>query len=264
MSILLLLSLLLALPGQSRPDGETPDNPGARLDVMKKSVARVQLRSADSRGESYRVRPEPILRFTNTVGESRDGAIFLWLGDGERPGAVVQVFLGRAGNWHQEWTSLSTGPLNAKLSGTAEWKSSRAGVDFKPIPGAPRPAETAEQRLRQMHTLTRDFGANDYFRGQTWQPLRLLPKPFARYGEQGSKVSDGALFAYVLTTDPEAFLMIEARAGKGGPEWQFAFAPMTVYAVQGMWKGRVVWSLDYRPQGDPDGGFYNRIFQPGE
>jgi hypothetical protein len=264
MSFVLCLSLALGISGQLRPDGEIPDSSGARLDVMKKSMANVQLRAADSRGDLYRVRPEPILRFTNTVGDTRDGAIFLWLGDGERPGAAVQVFLTRVGHWHQEWTSLSTGPLTAKLGGTAEWRPSRAGVEFKSIPGAPRPAETAEQRLRQMQALTRDFSANDDFRGQSWQPLRLLPKPFARYGGTGSEVSDGALFAYVLTTDPEAFLMIEARAGKDGPVWEYAFAPMTVYALQGLWKGSVVWSLEFRPPGEPDGTFYNRIFQPGE
>ena len=33
---------------------------------------------------------------------------------------------------------------------------------------------------------------------------------------------------YVLTTDPEAYLMLEAREEKGGPAWHDAFAPFTV------------------------------------
>jgi hypothetical protein len=254
--------MVLALAGQSRTDGGVPDNPGARLEVMKKSMAQAQLRAADVPEEVYRLRPEPIMRFTNTVGDTRDGAIFLWLGDGDRPGAAVQVFLKRDGVWIQEWTSLSPYPLTAKLVTGPDWSPPRGGVHFEPVPGAPRPAESADQRLRQIHALSREFSADDDFRGQSWQPLRLLPKPFARYGKPGSDVTDGALFAYVLTTDPEVYLMIEARKGSNGPEWQYAFAPMSVYGLRGLCKGRVVWSLDFRPSGDPTGTFHLRDFQP--
>jgi hypothetical protein len=264
MAFPLSLALILSLPGQSPPDRDKSNGPAARLDVMKDSLARARVRADDDHGDSYRLRTDPILRFTNTVGDSRDGATFLWLGVGDRPAAAVQVFLKRDGTWHQEWSSLSTSPLTAHLAAAAEWKPSRGGVDFKPVPGAGRPAETADQRLRQMQTLTRDFSASDYFHGRSWQPLRLLPKPLARYGKPGSEVTDGALFTYVLTTDPEVFLMIEARAGKGGPEWQYAFAPSSIFPLQGLWKGQVVWSLAFRPYRDPNGSFYLREFQPGE
>ncbi len=262
MSLVLFLSLVLGLPGQSRADQASADSPGARLDIMKKSMTHAQVRDADSEGESYRLLAEPVLRFTNTVGDSRDGAIFLWLGDGDRPGAAVQVFHKRDGSWYQEWTSLSTSHLTAKLATAPDWKPSRGGVDFKPIPGAARPAETAQQRLRQMQALVRDFSASDDFRGQSWQPLRMQPKPLAHYGKPGSEVTDGALFAYVLTTDPEVFLMIEARKGRDGLEWQYAFAPMSIYPLQGSWKGRVVWSLDFRPAFDSDSPFHVREFRP--
>ena len=47
---------------------------------------------------------------------------------------------------------------------------------------------------------------------------------------------DGVLLACVLTTDPEVYLMIEARAGKGGPEWQYAFAPASIDPIKGLGK----------------------------
>jgi hypothetical protein len=75
-------------------------------------------------------------------------------------------------------------------------------------------------------------------------------------------VIDGALFAYVPTTDPEVFLMIEARETKDGLQWQYAFAPMSVYGLRGMCNGRVVWSLDFRRSGEPTGTFHLRDFQP--
>jgi hypothetical protein len=100
--------------------------------------------------------------------------------------------------------------------------------------------------MQQLRTLASGFGASDDFQKKSWQPLRLLPKPLARYGKPGKDPIDGALFCFVLTTDPEVFLMIEARTGRDGPEWQYAFAPMTTYGVKGFWKGQEVWSLPNR------------------
>ena len=68
--------------------------------------------------------------------------------------------------------------------------------------------------------------------------------------------------------------MIEARAGKDGPVWYYAFAPVTVYDLKGSHKGKEVWSytsasntygtngtivnIPYHPEvtgpGDPDRG----------
>lgn len=256
--VLLCLSLIV---GQTQPASEKPE---VRLDIMKKAMARVQLQDAETGRDAYRLRAGPILRFTNTVGDTRDGAIFLWLGEGDRPGAAVQVFLKRNGDWIQEWTSLATGPLIAKEDGPAAWRPSRGGVEFRPIPDVPRPAATPELRLRQMHDLTREFTARDFFHGRSWQPLRMLSKPFARYGKPGSGVIDGALFAYVLTTDPEVYLMIEARMGRDGPEWQYAFAPMSIFPLECSWRKRVVCELHSWPGRDPSGTFYLRGFQPGE
>ena len=75
---------------------------------------------------------------------------------------------------------------------------------------------------------------------------------------------DGALFAYVLTTDPEVYLMLEARKGKGGPEWQYAFAS-SVYQVRGKVKGVEVWELPRRrttEARDANKPFHVHQFQP--
>ena len=57
---------------------------------------------------------------------------------------------------------------------------------------------------------------------------------------------DGVLLACVLTTDPEVYLVIEARERTGGPEWQYAFAPASIDPIRGLWKKKEVWSLPYR------------------
>ncbi|HEX5447217.1 MAG TPA: hypothetical protein VFW87_25605 [Pirellulales bacterium] len=56
--------------------------------------------------------------------------------------------------------------------------------------------------------------------------LRLLTTPLYRYESADPAVIDGALFAFVCNvgTDPEIFLLLEAREEPGGPRWQFALA----------------------------------------
>src|SRR4051794_21520728 len=89
------IPLIVALLGQAppAPSREAPGDPVARLDFMKKSVATYDVRAAGDRTTRYRLQPEPILRFTNPVGKSRGGAIFLWLGRDDRPEASIQVFV---------------------------------------------------------------------------------------------------------------------------------------------------------------------------
>jgi hypothetical protein len=105
-----------------------------------------------------------------------------------------------------------------------------------------------------MRALAQEFAAEDNFRRQSWQRLRMFPKPTVRYGKPSTDVIDGAIFCFALGTDPELFLMLEARAGNGGPEWHYAFAPITIYDLKGSYKGQVVWTCTtsgdrYGPRG---------------
>jgi len=251
----------LAEPGRGRT-GKIADGAQARLAYMNKTIKAYEIRSADGSNEAYSLGSEPVMRFVNTVGSTRDGAIFLWFDARGRPEVAAQVMVYRGGTWIHELTSLTTGPLVAKAAGLPDWKPAKGGVEFKPIPGAPDPAGTSEQRLVQMRALTRQFSIEDNFRDQGWQRLRLLAKPFARYGKKDAVVVDGALFSYVLTTDPEAYLLIEARAGSNGLEWQYALAPMTVYALRASLQGKVVWEVGYRWGNGPDASFHNRDLPP--
>jgi hypothetical protein len=246
---------------------EPPEDPAARLEIMKRSLMEYTVGPAADRTVVFRLQPEPILRFTNPVGATRDGAIFFWLGEGDRPEVAVQVSVSRPdGRWVQEFTSLAPEPLIAAARDPAKpaWTPSKGGVTFKPLPGAPRPAETAEQRLRQMRALAQEFAAEDNFRDQSWQKLRLLSKPLLRYGKPATNVLDGALFSFVLGTDPEVYLLLEARTGSQGPEWQFAFAPTSTYELKGLHKDQGVWNVPRRGARDrgPNAPFHTRYFEP--
>ncbi|MEJ7636493.1 MAG: hypothetical protein WKF75_00510 [Singulisphaera sp.] len=186
--------IVVAALGQAPPNGpDRLDDPASRLDFMKKSLATYDVHSTDERGPRYHLQAEPILRFTNPVGGSQDGAIFLWLDESDRPGVVVQVFRKQEGPWSQEFLSLSTSPLISEARSGPAWTPSRGGIELRPVPEAPKPAATAEQRLLQMRALARQFSAEDYFKDKSWNTLRLLSRPLARYGKPGSDLVDGAL-----------------------------------------------------------------------
>jgi hypothetical protein len=213
---------------------------------MKKGVTTFSIHPADDRSKPFRLLPEPIIRYNNPVGLSRDGAIFLWLGAHDRPEVADQFNVIRSGYWSHQFSTLSTRPLVAETRSGPVWSPSRAGVEYKPIPDAPKPAEAAEARHRQMRVLAEKFSFQDNFQDEGWQKLRPMAKPMYRYGKPGTEVIDGAVFCFALTTDPEAFLILEARAGQGGAGWSYAIAPITVYHVKASYKDREVWdSVDF-------------------
>jgi hypothetical protein len=100
-----------------------------------------------------------------------------------------------------------------------------------------------------MRSLAREFRASvDVEKGGT--ELRLLSQPVYRYESVAEGAPDGALFAFVLTTDPEALLLIEERATDGASAWHYAFARMTNHSLSARHRDRVVWEAAK----DPDDG----------
>jgi hypothetical protein len=262
----MMLVVLVTLLGQARgaEDPAKTERPADEsLDFMKKSVEGYRV-TGNVGGESlFRLQPEPVFHMGKQYTDVREGAIFFWLGESDRPEAAAQIFKVQnkgapLGLWIHEFTSLSAGTFSAEFQGRMVWNPSTPGIELKPLPGATTPADTAAQRSRQLREFVQDFRATDDKGRKGWMELRLLPKPIARYGKPGTKLIDGALFAFVDGTDPEVFLFLEARVGDRGPEWQYAFAPMTVFAVKGLHRGKLVWELpDRMPAGDPLKPFFD-------
>jgi hypothetical protein len=56
------------------------------------------------------------------------------------------------------------------------------------------------------------------------------------------------LFLFVLATDPDAFLLIEARRTKAGAaEWRFGAARMNANAVRITHRGSTIWNAPELP-----------------
>ena len=153
---------------------------------------------------------------------------------------------------------VSVGQPDAAEAGPVTLWRPKPGLEFRPVPEAPARGNPREA-LRQLPAMAEEFTATDDFLGKGWSQLRLLPKPWLRYGKAGSGVDDGALFAFAIGTDPEVFLMIESRPDPSGVlRWEYALAPMTSFEVKAFWKGNQVWTLPWRKMSkDPTDPFYD-------
>ena len=155
--------------------------------------------------------------------------------------------------WEPAWgfagelQSLSLTNLVAKRDKSVLWKCDQPGITLRDVPDAPATAETAPRRLRQMRAMADDFSAvlMDYrqnAKGER-QTLRLLTKPLYRYSSPGAHVTDGAMFAFVLGTDAEVLLLLEARETKGASRWQYALARLNSDELVASFKEQEVWRV---------------------
>jgi hypothetical protein len=160
--------------------------------------------------------------------------------------------------------AIGRNPIVARRQGTTQnlWYPRTTGVQFADIPGAPPVEVTASQRLRQLKSLAEQFQStmvgwksDDTDR----EELRMLPRPLYRYETKEGPVIDGAVFGFVMGTDPESLLLIEAVKegdGKDGnkAKWQFAFARRTSGELEGRHRDKVVWkAARYPGMKDPQG-----------
>jgi hypothetical protein len=194
--------------------------------------------------------PEPVLRWSNPAVGRVYGSVFVWTYGG-RPVAVASFY-----RWFSPYTqrtaefvTLSPDPLSAERMRRQPWAPPAGKVAYQPIPGALVPDESAKRRLAQMRGLAREFVPELVDRRVveegTQQQLRLLDQPIYKYGPGDGGLVDGGLFAFVVGTDPEILLVIEAREGEAGRQWQYALARMNRDAMRVRHKDREVWSVPH-------------------
>ncbi|MCI0361430.1 MAG: hypothetical protein L0211_23350 [Planctomycetaceae bacterium] len=209
----------------------------------KETAAKYELKTAGDEPRKLTRREESLLRWTNPLGGNKaHGELFLWTDRG-RPAAVLSMYeyTDAAGvvHEHHEWASLSLRPIQA--AGPREWSPAAAGIELKPVPEAPLPADTPLRRLRQMRDLGAGFTAEKTSRQNVTRELRLLSQPTFRYETGDPELVDGALFALVEATDPEIFLCLEARLLEGKPTWHYGLARMNSLPMAVSYKGKQVW-----------------------
>jgi hypothetical protein len=235
--------LLLALGSRCVAD-ETEAVLRERWQRAYQSIAEsIQMR----RGERpLSLHKSPLLFYTNPVRQNdQHGSIYLWTEEG-RPAVFASIWsaLHRNNpadrNVTHEWHSLvESGDLQATRDGQVLWTSGEAGIAGQLLQETPAPAASRAARLVQMRSIARGLSANIEVEGES--ELRLMPQPLYRYSEGVANASDGALFVFAMSTDPELIMLLEAGDGRQ-PAWRVAFArfgnrPMTVADGQ-----RILWS----------------------
>ena len=240
-------------------NGESKKEETFERKLIDRTIAELKFSHGDK--DAKPMESKIILRWPNPVRQVEDGATAIWIEKG-RPQAGCCVW---TDNGHLSFCFglLSAGPVLAELDGQTLWNPKRPGpsmTSFQPIPNASAPAKDAGARLRQMKELARRFSSKMVDPTGKHEPLRLLASPLYRYDiaaadSQQPVISDGALFGFVMGTDPESLLMIEARQTPNGDQWQYAAAKRTDGLVEILLDDKLVASLatrcvPYNPESD--------------
>ncbi len=220
-------------------------------EALKKARELIEFRLGDEP-----LKPHSVLTTTNpSRGVGSDGTMMLWLDQG-RPMVAVSVY-----NWEgkimHEIDSLArvVGLLATSPKGKS-WKPSTPGVEFRPLTETSLLNETAgNRRLLHMKELAKQFqvtmlGFND--QNSDREQLRMLPTPVYRYSldekrTRHTEVVDGAVFAFVQGTDPEALLIIEGIQRDQTVAWEYTIVRATAGALEAKHESVSVFSAEKFP-----------------
>ena len=245
-------------------DGEDQAEPDSRealelretKRLIEAELPRWQFEIGEDR-QPLALEPKPVLRWTNPATSRVYGDIYVWTLEG-RPEVVMSLYKGWRPAWGftGEFHSLALANLIGRRDLATAWRCDRPGVELRDVPGAAAPAESPVRRLRQMRDMAAGFSVVLIDRRRNVegerQNLRLLTNPIFRYASPERGVADGALFAFVVGTDPEALLVVEARGNARDAQWQYALARLNRDELAAYHKEREVWRTDRTGYQDRD------------
>lgn len=248
-------TVLRAEPKGGKPSAEQPPRQldSERRKTVEREAKRLTLLLDDDPDAPVKLHPEPVLRWPNHERGATDGATFIWTVR-DQPAAACCIWWADDLKVHLAFHSLTKQSLRAEKEGETIWHTARAGVDYRKVPQADKPASSSAARLNQMRSIARDFRAALVRGNEETEQLRLLPQPLFRYGTKDGAVRDGAIFAFVTGTDPEVFLQLEARSDET-LQWQYAITRRTSSALRVRYRDEIVWTAE-ASQGSPNEPFF--------
>lgn len=223
---LVLTTLQLLLVAQSvSAQTPPPESPPDFLEDAKKYV----IQSVKDRTR-LELNEKSVLNWTNPVRQQERGATYVWLHK-HRPYAIATFFTyvyNEMTHTKHEFHSLAPGPLQATFDGSLAWTPKDPGVTWSDVPDAPAPGNTRVARSLQLRQLARNFRVELNSPKNERNELRLAPRPLYEYSSPETGVLDGAILSFVVATDPEALLLMEAydgeRNGKHVTGFRYGFA----------------------------------------
>lgn len=191
-----------------------------------------------------KLRDQPLMHWQNTVRQQEQGALYMWSKQG-RPQVLGSIFTFQNGDevlCRHEMISLAESPLRAELNSSPVWTPNQAGVKWIAFDSVPPPTESAARRMTQMRSIAREFSGTLQIKEGIPANLTLIPQPLVRYQAPEAGVIDGAIFSMAVVTDPEIFLLVEAKESGGGPAaWYYAAARSHFEELQLRRNKQIVW-----------------------
>jgi hypothetical protein len=119
------------------------------------------------------------------------------------------------------------------------------GIEWKSFPNPPAVAAQKDQ-LRQIKQLAKPFKVDLIEpKKQEVTELRLATTPLFEYSAPKAGATSGAIFSYLLATDPEAILLVEAFDEKGKTGFRYAFARFHFWRLTAKLADKTVWEAEY-------------------
>jgi hypothetical protein len=183
-----------------------------------------------------------ILKWSNPDLGRIYGDVFLWTEQG-RPVVVASIhcWVEPYNHLSIELCSLADGPVVGRRAEENIWNTAGAGLTWNQFTDAASPASSRTLRLAQMKRLAARFSARLLDKrtdgaGVT-KLLRPLTTPLYRYPEDAA--ADGALFTFVVGTDPELMLLIESHDGG----WRYGLGRMNGDEIEVSYNNELVSSI---------------------
>jgi hypothetical protein len=226
----------------------------AALQLTQQAAVKYEFILDGADADQPKLLSEPVLRWSNPAAGQVHGNVYLWTSGG-RPAVVGSLFKWFSPHTHMshEFQSLAEQPLIGNFDGKEVWTCREPGLRFAALADAPQPSKGSSQRLLQMRELARSCTVSKLERDGTVAELRLLPQPIYRYESPQNGTIDGGLFAFVQGTDPDLFLLLEARESRGNVAWHFAASRMNSVGLSLRYKGQEIWQADVLPWSDVNG-----------
>lgn len=254
---------------------ETTDTVQPWFDFYAERAAQYEISVEGSPDLQLKLRDKPLLTYTNPVrGRDQHGALFVWTNDG-RPQLIASLWSiahlndAETRRTAHEVHSLTDSPVSVAcppVDNPAATRAKPLEATLEPMPKtdpfaiewARSPAPSATLRMVQMRRIANDLGAVSIDRSDgSERPLRLMSSPLLRYQSKQAGVIDGCLFAYVLATDPEIVIAIEATAkpdSAGETQWRVIPVRITGTGLRLRHGEDELWqaeAIDYRNQAGP-------------
>ncbi len=248
-------SRLHAQDANAKPNADSEDSTPkdehskARKELILNAMKKYTVVMDDDSEKRATLDESVLLRWSNPLGDVQDGLMSVYtVGPGERPAVIAHIYVHGAvlnGLAMQEFADVYPGDLELRRGDHKVWSPRSRYSKFEILPDAPVPVENPVLRLSQIKQMAARFEITDHFREPNSEPsahvLRMLSRPTYRYGKSDGEIIDGALFTFVIATDPEVCLLIEIHKKADVVSWEYMLLPLSISELDGKLDGKTVW-----------------------